>query len=183
MINTNLSDEELIAAFKRTSEANYFGLIFQRYRTLVYGVCLKYLKDRDDAKDAVMQIFEKLQNSLKTQEINLFRSWLYVTSRNHCLMQLRAGKGRIKVEISSSFMENELLLHLTEEPPLEENLSKLEKCIEALTDGQQRCVKLFFLQEKCYQEIAQSTGLELNQVKSHIQNGKRNLKICLERNG
>jgi RNA polymerase sigma-70 factor (ECF subfamily) len=58
----------------------------------------------------------------------------------------------------------------------------LEKCIETLGDEQKQCVKLFYLQEKCYKEITESTGFDMNKVKSYIQNGKRNLKICMEKN-
>lgn len=183
MVDPTFSDEELIASYKKTNDSASFGELFSRYKVMVYGVCVKYLKDRDDAKDAVMQIFEKLQTSIKTQEIVTFKSWLYVTSKNHCLMQLRAGKGKIKVEISSSFMENEMVLHLEEEPEVDQNLTKLEKCIQELVNEQQACIKLFYLNERCYKEIAEHTGFDMNKVKSYIQNGKRNLKLCLERNG
>jgi RNA polymerase sigma factor (sigma-70 family) len=159
------------------------GQLFSPYTSLLYGVCLKYLKDRDDAKDAVMQVFEKLVQALKDQEVENFKSWLYVLTRNHCLMQLRAKKGKFKEELSSGFVESSLLLHQETEPELEANLAKLEKCIDELAIDQQQCVRLFFLQEKCYKDITVLTGFDLNQVKSYIQNGKRNLKICMDRNG
>jgi RNA polymerase sigma factor (sigma-70 family) len=180
---STLGDHELILKYKASGDLEILGQLFSRYTPLVYGVCVKYLKDRDDAKDSVMQIFEKLVRSLKEHPVDNFKSWLYVTSRNHCLMQLRARKGKFQVEISDPVMESELLLHLEEEPELEQNLSKLERCIEALAEDQKRCVQLFFLQEKCYRDITGLTGYDLNKVKSYIQNGKRNLKICMEGNG
>jgi len=140
------------------------------------------MKDREESRDAVMQIFEKLMVSLKQHEVTHFKSWLYVTSRNHCLMAIRARKGKNLEGISGDFMENETLLHLPEEPEMETNLSKLEKCVEHLTVEQKDCVKLFYMQQKCYKEIIQITGFNDNQVKSYIQNGKRNLKLCMERN-
>ena len=160
----------------------YWSELFQRYTSLLYGVCLKYLKDRDDAKDAVMQLFEKLATTLHNHEVDNFKSWLYVTARNHCLMQLRAGKGKKTEAISADLMESNPLLHLEDEPEMEQNLSKLESCIAQLVADQQKCVRLFFLAEKCYKEVADETGFDMNQVKSYIQNGKRNLKICMERN-
>ena len=177
------TDDELIALFKEKDDSRCLGEIYARYRTLVYGVCLQYLKDRDNAKDATMHIFERLQSLLKTNTITYFKSWLYITSRNHCLMAIRGNKGKVNIEISEAIMENELLLHLEDEPELDQNLSKLEKCIKELTQDQQTCVKLFYLEEQCYRDIAIKTGYELTKVKSYIQNGKRNLKICLERNG
>jgi RNA polymerase sigma factor (sigma-70 family) len=177
-----LTDQELLKQFKTTGELSLLGELFTRYQSLVYGVCLKYFRDRDDAKDAVMQLFEKLVIPLKTHDVENFKSWLYVTTRNHCLMQIRSGKGKFTEEFSSELMENRLLLHPEEEPELEGNLTKLEKCIETLVEEQKQCVQLFFLQEKCYKEITQFTGFGLNQVKSYIQNGKRNLKNCMERN-
>jgi RNA polymerase sigma factor (sigma-70 family) len=177
-----LDDPELIRLYKASGELEIVGELYNRYTSLVYGVCLKYLKDRDESRDAVMQIFEKLIQSLKTHDVEHFKSWLYVTARNYCLMQIRASKGKIFEEISPSIMESDSILHLEDEPAKEANLSKLEKCMEELGDEQKQCVKLFYLQEKCYKDITESTGFDLGKVKSYIQNGKRNLKLCMERN-
>lgn len=179
---TEQSDDELIQRFK-AGEQSALGTLFTRYTSLVLGTCLKYLKDRDEAKDAVMQVFEKLNQTLHQHEVSNFKSWLYVSTRNHCLMQIRARKGKETKEITPNLMESGYVLHLENEPELEENLSKLEKCIAELVMEQQRCVRLFYLQEKCYKEVVDETGFEMNQVKSYIQNGKRNLKLCMERNG
>lgn len=177
------TDIDLIQLYKESGDLAHLGTLYSRYTSLVYGVCLNYLKDRDDAKDAVMQVFEKLIETLLNHQVENFKSWLYVTARNHCLMQLRARKGKRMEEFSPQLMENEFLLHLEEEPDMEQNLTKLEKCITELVADQQQCVRLFYLQEKCYKDITSLTGLDLNKVKSYIQNGKRNLKICMEKNG
>jgi len=177
------TDMELLRLYKESGELAYWGELYTRYTSLVYGVCLKYLKDRDEAKDAMMQLFEKLVATLLTHDVENFKSWLYVTARNHCLMQLRVRKGKYQQEFSPELVETQFLLHLDEEPEMEQNLSKLEKCIDQLANDQQQCVRLFYLQEKCYKEIAGLTGFDLSKVKSYIQNGKRNLKICMEQNG
>jgi RNA polymerase sigma-70 factor (ECF subfamily) len=179
---SNLSDGELIDQFK-AGEQSTLGILFTRYTSLVYGTCMKYLKNRDESKDAVMQVFEKLNQTLKQHEVANFKSWLYVSTRNHCLMQLRARKGKEMKEITPGLMESEYVLHLENEPELQQNLTKLEKCIDELVLEQQRCVRLFFLDEKCYKDVASETGYDMNQVKSFIQNGKRNLKICMEQGG
>jgi RNA polymerase sigma factor (sigma-70 family) len=178
----SLDDSQLLVTYRTTGGLDVLGELYNRYMSLVFGVCLKYLKDRDESRDAVMQIFEKLIETLKNHEIEHFKSWLYITARNHCLMQIRARKGKNFEEISPALMESDSLLHLDNEPEKEANLSKLEKCIETLGDEQKQCVKLFYLQEKCYKEITDSTGFDMNKVKSYIQNGKRNLKICMEKN-
>ena len=179
---SSVSDSELLVQYKTSGDQQFLGELFARYTSLVYGVCLKYLKDRDDSKDAVMQIFEKLVQTLRSHEVENFKSWLYVMARNHCLMQIRARKGKMTEGISDQLMESDLVLHLEEESELEGNLSKLEKCIQQLINEQKHCVELFFLQEMCYKEITGITGFDLNQVKSFIQNGKRNLKICMGKN-
>ena len=168
--------------FKKSGELKSLSALFSRYTSLVYGVALKYLKDRDDAKDAVMQIFEKLVHTIKDHDVENFKSWLYVTSRNLCLMHLRSKKSRPTESFPLNFMENDMVLHLEEEPEMEQNLEKLEKCVNELDGEQKQCVMLFFLQEKCYKEITTLTGFDLGKVKSYIQNGKRNLKICMEKN-
>ena len=176
------TDSEILQLYKKSSDLSLIGKLFTRYTTLVYGVCLKYLKDRESAKDAVMQVFEKLISLLKDHEVDNFKGWLYVTARNHCLMELRHKKGKFMEEISPTLVESEFLLHQGVDEAQEEDLKKMEDCINKLIDGQQQCVRLFYLDEKCYKDIAALTGFDLNQVKSFIQNGKRNLKICMEGN-
>jgi RNA polymerase sigma-70 factor (ECF subfamily) len=178
-----LTDQELISGFRSTDDLTLVSELFGRYTTMIYAVCVKYLRDRDDSKDAVMQLFEKLPNALKTHEIANFKSWLYVTTRNHCLMQIRAKKGKMTEKIGAEVVENDILLHHEQDLELENDLTRLENCIEQLAGEQQQCVRLFFLEEKAYKDIATITGFDLNKVKSHIQNGKRNLKICMEKNG
>lgn len=178
----SLSDAELLSQYKDTQQLQPLSELFVRYTALIYGVCLKYLKDRDEAKDMVMQVYEKLPLKLKNHEVSYFKGWLYTTTRNECLMHLRAQKGRLAKETELLVMESDLVLHPEEEPELETNLTKLERCIGELIGEQKQCVDLFFLQERCYKEITAETGFELNKVKSYIQNGKRNLKICMERN-
>jgi RNA polymerase sigma factor (sigma-70 family) len=177
------TDEELILRYKESGELAIVGELYNRYTALVYGVCLKYLKDREESKDAVMQIFERLMVTLKEHDVNVFKPWLYVSARNHCLMQLRARKGKNFQELSPFLMENGSNGHQEHGPEIETNLHKLEKCIQELGNEQKRCVQLFYLEQKCYKEITESTGFDLNKVKSYIQNGKRNLKICMEKNG
>ena len=144
---------------------------------LVYGVCLKYLKEPEDSKDAVMQIFEKLVEKIPDQEINNFKSWLYVVSKNHCLMSLRSKQTRAKAE--TVFMEFDKSLHLNEEEKIYDD-DVIEKAVSNLSEPQQRCIKLFYYQRQSYQQIADQTGYELKKVKSYIQNGKRNLRIYLD---
>lgn len=177
-----LTDPDLIRSYKETGSMEILGVLYKRYSGLAYGVCLKYLKNREDAKDAVMQVFEKLATTLLQHEVTYFKGWLYTTTRNYCLMHLRAAKGKYTEELSPFVMENDGTEHLTDANELEGNLAKLEMCIEKLEEKQQHCVRLFFLQEKCYAEISTLTGYAMNQVKSYIQNGKRNLKICMEKN-
>src|SRR5688572_10115848 len=125
----SLSDAELIREYKTSGDLALVGFLFDRYMTLVYGICFKYLKNREESRDAVMQLFEKLIVSLKEHEITYFKSWLYATSRNHCLMALSARKGKNFEEISTFFMENEVAFQLQDEPEMEADLTKFEKCI------------------------------------------------------
>ena len=152
---------------------------------LVYGLCLKYFKNREESQDAVMQVFEKLIEAIKKHDIQNFKSWLYVLTKNHCLMAIRSRKSKQLDSLDSSsniLMESDYIMHHTDESDLEGDLERLEKCIEELQDEQKRCVELFYLKKKPYQNIVESTGFEMKKVKSYIQNGKRNLKICMEKN-
>ena len=149
----------------------------------MYGTCLKYLKDAETAKDAVMNIYQELLQKLTQHEIENFKSWLYVVTKNHCLMQLRKGKKMITIEFQPAIMQSEDFEHLDTVLSREQDFKKLEQCLERLPAEQKQAIQLFYLENKCYNEIAEQTGMEWNKVRSLIQNGRRNLKICMEKNG
>lgn len=148
---------------------------------LVYAVCLKYLRDPELSRDAVMQIFEELVKKLHKHEVDNFKSWLHTVAKNHCLMQLRTPKNLKTTEFKGDLMQSEDEVHLNGVLSREENFQKLEKCLETLPAEQKLCVEMFYLQNKCYKEIAEQTGIDWNKVRSYIQNGRRNLKICMEK--
>lgn len=178
----DIDDEVLLRRYRDTGDMTVLGKLYEAYAEMVYYVCMRYLKDSERSKDAVMQIFEELIHKVNKQEIQRFGNWLYVLSRNHCLMQLRAEKNRHHVSIDE-FVEFTLAVHPAgEAEEKERQLTALEQCMERLPEKQKRSVDLFFLNEKCYKEIADSTGYSLKEVKSYIQNGKRNLKLCMEAN-
>jgi len=182
------SDDWLIKKFNSTGDLDFLGSLYQRYMHLVYGVCLKYLKDRELSQDAVMQIFEKLIIELPKREIENFKPWLHVITKNYCLMHLRSQKSQLThrekiFESAEIFMESSYEMHHNNETELDQDLTVLKKCIDELKDEQKECIKLFYLEERCYQEIADQTNFEIKKVKSCIQNGKRNLKICMDKHG
>lgn len=172
-------DEKLLLQYRQTADLAVLATLYEQYMHLVYGVCLKYLKDEELSKDAVMQIFEELIVKVNKYDVKQFKSWLYVLSRNFCLMQLRAGK-KMQADALDDVMELAEELHHNDDR--EEDLTTLERCKEKLPVAQKVSIQLFYIEEKCYKEIADDTGYSLNEVKSYIQNGKRNLKICLEKN-
>ena len=175
------SDNELLAAYKQSSDINHLSLLYQRYMDLVFGVCLKYFKDAERSKDAVMEIFEELHTKLRQHEVENFKGWLHVLARNYCLMQLRSPRNLKTTEFNPSFMQTEQNTHLNDEAfEKEENFKNLANCMEKLPSEQKQTVELFYLEKKCYNEIAAITGYEWSKVRSFIQNGKRNLKICME---
>jgi len=175
--STEFSDIELLANYASTHENKWFAELFKRYTHLVYGVCMKYLKDSDTRNDMVMQIFEKLLEDLKRKEVDNFGHWIQIVAKNHCLMHLRKSnpeeRGLELENYSSGFVENEGEAHLSIDS--EQNIQKLEVAMADLSEEQRTCVKQFYVEEKTYAEIAGNTGFTMNQVKSYIQNGKRNL--------
>lgn len=178
------TDEELVEEFRKTGDPEVLGELYSGYMHLVYGVCLKYLKNRDEAMDAVMQIFEKLVHEIPLHSIDNFRPWLHVVTKNHCLMQIRSEKSRVeKLEKFLNdpliFMENEPFMHPLDEEEVNMD-GLLMNCIERLKDEQKECIMKFYFGNKCYSDIALELGTDEKKVKSHLQNAKRNLKICLD---
>lgn len=175
-------DASLIAVYQKNGDLEILGQLYNKYMHLVFGVCFNYFKDEELSKDAVMQIFEELVVKLKMHQVQNFKSWLHVLSRNHCLMALRKSAKNPTVAMEDNFMENDNFVHLDIDDTKETQLTVMEKCMETLPEEQRKSVDLFYLQEKCYKEVADITGYDLLKVKSYIQNGKRNLKICIEKN-
>jgi len=175
-------DSSLITAYQQSGDLEVLGVLYNRYMHLVFGVCFNYLKDEELSKDAVMQIFEELVVKLKIHQVQNFKSWLHVLSRNHCLMALRKSAKNPTVAMEDNFVENGDFVHLDIDDTKESQLTVMEKCMETLPEEQRKSVDLFYLQEKCYKEVADITGYDMLKVKSYIQNGKRNLKICIEKN-
>ena len=174
------TDTELVQQYKSGADVNILGELYGRYMEMVYGVCLKYFKEPEEAKDAVMNIFEELVTKLRKYEVNNFKSWLYQLTKNHCLMKIRSRKSKpftVGVDIVH-LGENNHLDNITEK---EAQLDGMRNCIEQLPEEQKKAIQLFYLEEKCYKEIADITETEVSKVRSFIQNGRRNLKICMEK--
>lgn len=179
---TQHSDEELLSLFRNTGKADYYTALYSRYIPLIYGLCLNYLKTKEEAQDTVMELFADVQEKLLQYEVKTFRTWIYSVAKNHCLKILRNNKEAISVEINPHFMEFADFPALFNENNKEENFRMLQYCLDQLPEPQQKSIQLFFMNDQSYADIVAATGYHLKSVKSYIQNGKRNLKICMENN-
>jgi RNA polymerase sigma factor (sigma-70 family) len=177
----HMTDQQLLARWYEDQDKEWLGVLLQRYTLLLFGVCMKYLREEEEARDCVQQIFIKVITELGKYRVEYFKSWIYAVARNHCLMRLRDRHGR-QAELSES-----MLAAWDEEPgarPFWEKEQLLEwmgQALEQLGNEQKTCITLFYLEKRSYQEIASATGFTLMQVKSHIQNGKRNLRLSIEK--
>lgn len=181
-VHNSLSDSELLDRYKHKEDEEALASLYLRYSDLLYGVCLKYLQEPEDAKDAVMNIYQELREKLLRHEVQQFKSWVYVLAKNHCLMLLRAAKKQVTVPLDTQVVQSGEFSHLESIIEKEDTFKKLEKCIEALPGEQEQAIRLFYYDSKCYNEIAESTGMEWNKIRSLIQNGRRNLKNCMDKN-
>lgn len=179
---SNLPDEALLEQYHITGETAYFGELYNRYIPLLYGVCLKYLQDADKSQDAVMDLFADLLPKIEQYGIRVFRTWIYSAVKNHCLQLLRKENKEITVDFSISNMESDDFLHLLSDgDDNADRISALHRCLEQLPEPQRISIVRFFMEELSYMDIAEQTGYQLKSVKSYIQNGKRNLKNCIEK--
>jgi RNA polymerase sigma-70 factor (ECF subfamily) len=173
------TDDELLKQFVRTSNQELLGQLYSRYVPLVYGLCLKYLQQIEDAEDAVINIYEELTRKVFDYRIDNFKTWLYSVTKNHCLQILRKEKNLIFEEISIQSMESDDFEHLIDVSENKEKEEALNYCLDTLSVEQRQCIIQFFFDDFSYADIVEKTGFALNKVKSFIQNGKRNLKICI----
>jgi RNA polymerase sigma-70 factor (ECF subfamily) len=185
------TDAEYISVYRATGDLAVLGELYERHMELVYAVCYNYLRDEDEAKDAVMHLFEQLVTDLRKHDVQQFQPWLHSVARNHCLMLLRKSQTHPKAvqitgatdndtddyrmaSLSTDETDNQLL-------DLEEDLSRMETCLQTLPYEQRTCLTLFYLDQKSYVDVAELTGYDLKQVKSYLQNGRRMLKICMSK--
>jgi RNA polymerase sigma factor (sigma-70 family) len=176
----HITDAQLLDNYAADNNSEWIGILLERYTLLLFGVCMKYVKDEHEAKDCVQQIFLKVLTDAGKYKIDYFKSWLYMVAKNHCLMKLR-GK---KVKTTREITEREATTEDSEKKEWEEDEKRyelLEQSIAELNEEQQRCVQLFYLEKNSYQQVSEKTGFNLLQVKSFIQNGKRNLKLIMEK--
>ncbi len=178
------TDQQLLRRFRQKADQEALGALFLRYTELMYGVCLKYLGSPEAAKDAVMDVYELLHQKLPEFEVNHFSGWLYRVCVNHCLQDIRLQKKSLTVSLDDPAMQNGIGIHPDEEAdgwtPREEEMMMLEDCLGKLPDLQRVCIRWFYFQKKTYAEISELESLALDSVRSHIQNGRRNLKKCME---
>ena len=180
----SFTDAELLNNFYLEHDNQWLGLLLERYTLLLLGVCMKYLKNEEEAKDSVQQIFLKAITELHKYRVEYFKSWIYMVAKNHCLMKLRDRKGRLTADLTENaagiapeIQQDEKLQQLEKEKRLE----LMGSALQELGNEQKRCVTLFYLEKQSYQEISQNTGYPVLKVKSYIQNGKRNLRIILDK--
>ena len=174
-------DTSLLANFYNSKDNRWLGLLLQRYTLLLLGVCMKYLKNEEEAKDAVQQIFLKVITELHKYKVDYFKSWLYMIAKNQCLMRLRDRQGKTATTLPENLFLMEPENNIAELAERDALLAVMETALTELNEEQKTCVTLFYLQKKSYNEISEKTGYSLLQVKSHIQNGKRNLKLLVEK--
>jgi RNA polymerase sigma factor (sigma-70 family) len=176
------TDEQLLTNYVSKGEAHYLGILYERYMPMVYGICLKILKDAGKSEDAVMNIYEELTTKVKEHKIESFRGWLYVLARNHCLMEWRKMQRRSTTHVAPEDMTEFDAIEDAFEIEMPDAPNALQKCLQSLVDFQRQCVQLFYYEDKTYKEIADLLIIEIGATRSFIQNGRRNLKICLEKN-
>lgn len=178
---THLTEKELLERFYADRDKEWLGVLLERYTLLLLGVCMKYLKQEEAARDAVQQIFLKAITELEKYRVEYVKSWLYMIAKNHCLMQFR-DKNRFPVEISEKLqVEEDREIQLSEAKEKEQLLTLMHEELTHLGKEQRQCVTLFYLEKKTYQQVAEATGYNMGQVKSFIQNGKRNLRLLIQR--
>jgi RNA polymerase sigma factor (sigma-70 family) len=174
------TEVQLITQYKKTGDQKFLAQLYNNYISLVYGLCLKYFKNTHDAEDAAMDIYISISEKLMRHEVKNFKSWLYVVAKNHCLDKLRSRGTKTPKEKEAQLMYSEEVFHPDSNDD-DSEMKKLKRCMESLSDDQRNCVDMFYFQKRSYQEITDATRYTWGQVRSFIQNGRRNLKNCMEK--
>lgn len=176
------NDDFLLSKYMQSQDNYWLGILLQRYTVLVLGVTMKYLNDTEEAKDATQQIFFHVLQTVSRHKITNFKNWLYTVAKNHCLMHLRGGKNHRMEELKEEILEIGSESELEDIQRRENLLDRMQSALEQLNEEQKTCISLYYLENHSYQEISSKTGYNGDQVKSYIQNGKRNIKNLMNKN-
>ncbi|HEY0261636.1 MAG TPA: sigma-70 family RNA polymerase sigma factor, partial [Chitinophagales bacterium] len=187
----NIPDEELVDCYRNSHDVNYISELYLRYTHLVYGTCLKYLNNGEDAKDATKQIFELLVRELKKHRVTIFKTWLHGVVQNFCTMESRKNTATATVPPPKKTtkeipirIESVDEAHQTESEEDRKLLTQtLIRNLHTLKDEQRKCLQFFYIDKMNYNAIEDRTGYTQNEIKNYIQNGKRNLKQLIGSNG
>lgn len=175
-----LTDKELADLYKSSGNQDLLATLYTRYSDLLFGVCMKYLKNADSAADACTDIYVELVSKMLKHEVQQVKAWLHTVARNHCLMKLRGDKKMPTDEFPDHLMQTEDDWHPDNAVLRENKLTAMEDCMDKLKNEQKQAVTLFYMEQKSYNEIADLTGIPWNNIRSQIQNGRRNLKNCMD---
>jgi RNA polymerase sigma-70 factor (ECF subfamily) len=178
---SDMTDDELVSRYKSTSDQKWLAMLFSRYLHLIYGICLRYTPDTQEAEDFTHGIYERLVDKVKSQDIKRFRNWLYMLSKNYCLEQIRKFTGKANIEFESHLVQFDQSVHPIEENENEKRFIQLEKCIDKLNIHQKNSIRLFYYKNKSYAEISGIMNQDIGMIRSHLQNGRRNLKNCMDK--
>ncbi len=176
-----LTDEQLLTLYESSGDDKHLSTLYTRYVGMIYGVCLKYYKNSAEAKDAASEIYLLLLRRAKGKEIDNWKPWLYTVVKNYCLEQLRSKSNKMPKQMIADRVYSEEVYHPTTDSK-DEEVRKLETCIDKLEEDQKACVRMFYLEKRSYQELSDTLKLSWAQVRSRIQNGRRNLKNCMSNN-
>jgi RNA polymerase sigma factor (sigma-70 family) len=178
---SKLSDEQLVTRYRNDSDMDALAFLFDKYIDLIFGVCMKYFKQAQDSEDGTMAVFEVLVKKLKTHEVHNFKSWLYVLTKHYCLQKLRRRATTLTNDSEDILMQLVDEVHPDDVDLIERRENGLRECIQKLPAEQRRTVELFYFESKSYVEIADTLSVDKEKVRSFIQNGRRNLRVCMNK--
>ena len=178
---SNISDNELLQMYFKTDNLDYIGILFKRYTRILIGVSLKYTSDLHHAEDVVQQVFIKFLDAVHPQIANV-GGWLYQMTKNESI-NFTKKQGRQQIQ---HLEREEYHLSDTTDDEIKALLYKehqselLMAAISELKSDQRKAIECFYFHNLSYEQIAVQNNWSIGEVKSYIQNAKRNLKIKLQ---
>ncbi|MEL6655687.1 MAG: sigma-70 family RNA polymerase sigma factor [Bacteroidota bacterium] len=175
------SDEELVRQFQQSGDRFLLGLLLRRYSQSILGTCHYYLRQPQDAEDAAMEVCELIVRQLqKPKEIKRFKDWVFIIARNYCFRKLKDNKRltELSTEWEKDFLNSDVQYELGDTLYVQEEAlyARVDAEIQQLNEQQRLCLTAFYWQGEKYKDIAARYGMTTDEVRSAIQNGRRNLR-------
>jgi RNA polymerase sigma-70 factor (ECF subfamily) len=174
----DLSEEELLRSFTEDGDKAGFAELFNRNSRKIYQACFAFFRDSALAEDATQETFLRAYQNNDRFHGGDYVAWLHRIARNACIDQWRRKRPEVAIDDTDESAPVQLSV-ASPDANMQIAIQHLHRELNKLPADQKRCLELK-IEGYSYEETAARTGLTMDAVRSHLQNGRRTLRLRMQ---